>query len=248
MPLRETRRFKTKSSVVSFGDIMLPLVGIIAIALLVVAGKLFFFSGWEGNRSPLPRIEDRARVSQREQPAPAEEAVSERVSSPTLPSASVDPSQHVLEILAVPYDSKISPVSTAPVTVVIPSSTWPSVTPKPSPKPSVTARATATQKPPVATLGKGTASKPKTDTALKKDTTPKNTSWMVQIGAFSTRASANAISQQVTKRGYSATVITGKNFHRVLIKAGPTREEALALATQMSKNGFQGAFIVPPRQ
>jgi cell division protein FtsN len=71
---------------------------------------------------------------------------------------------------------------------------------------------------------------------------------MVQVGAFSTPAAANAVSQQVTKAGYSATVVAGKILHRVLIQAGPTREDALTLATQMSQNGFRGAFIVPPRQ
>ena len=36
---------------ISFGDIMLPFVGIVAIGLLVVAGKLFFLNGIRPERS-----------------------------------------------------------------------------------------------------------------------------------------------------------------------------------------------------
>jgi cell division protein FtsN len=83
---------------------------------------------------------------------------------------------------------------------------------------------------------------------IKSAPTPTKPSWMVQVGAFSTQAAANAVSQRITKAGHSATVVAGKNLHRVLVQAGPTREDALTLATQMSQSGFQGAFIVPPRQ
>ena len=51
---RERRRFKTGGSVVSFGDLMLPLVGLIAIGLLFVAGKTFYFSYFQAERQPVP--------------------------------------------------------------------------------------------------------------------------------------------------------------------------------------------------
>jgi cell division protein FtsN len=74
----------------------------------------------------------------------------------------------------------------------------------------------------------------------------KKPGWMVQVGAFSTPAAAEAVVQQLGKAGYQATVLPGK-LNRVLVPAGSTRAEALTQAEKMSKSGFQGAFIVPPR-
>jgi cell division protein FtsN len=71
---------------------------------------------------------------------------------------------------------------------------------------------------------------------------------MVQVGAFSTRVAADAFSEKVAKAGYSISVVSGQTLHRVLVQAGPTKEEAVTLATRMNRSGFQGAFIVPPRQ
>jgi cell division protein FtsN len=234
---------------------MLPLVGIIAIVLLVVAGKFFFFSGAEEGQTPLPRIEEPSRVSQGGKPAQAEEVVDRQKETPPLerrasaetpgeaPSSVVVSSVPVnkeerrplgtgLDILAVPYDSKTPsppspPVTPQEVTVIVPKLPV-------QPKPPVVNVAPEKQPLP--------AAEPKPDPAAAKP------SWMVQVGAFSTQAAASAVSQQVTKAGYKATVVAGKNLHRVLIQAGPTREDALALATRMSQPGFHGAFIVPPRQ
>lgn len=62
MASRETRRYKQKGISISFGDIMLPFVGIVAIGLLVVGGKLFFLSGVRPERSPVPPARERSRV------------------------------------------------------------------------------------------------------------------------------------------------------------------------------------------
>jgi cell division septation protein DedD len=71
---------------------------------------------------------------------------------------------------------------------------------------------------------------------------------MVQVGAFSTQAAAEAFLQRVTKAGYEGVVVSSKTLHRVLVQGEASREETLVLATRMSQNGFRGAFIVPPRQ
>ncbi|MDR1977364.1 MAG: SPOR domain-containing protein [Synergistaceae bacterium] len=245
---------------------MLPLVGIIAIVLLVVAGKFFFFSGLEEDQAPLPVIEGPSRVPQGGKPAQAEEGVVDKqkdaplpddtssvASSPVVVSSVPSNSEErrtqltTLDVLAVPYDSKSASNPSAPqeVTVVVPQ---PSPPPKPQsqsqPRPVPVVREQPKPQPvanPVAERRTPPVSEP------PKEPEPAKPSWMVQVGAFSTRAAADAVSQQVTKAGYSATVVAGKSLHRVLIQAGPTREDALALATRMSQTGFQGAFIVPPR-
>jgi cell division protein FtsN len=45
MSTRESRRLKEKRSMIPFGDIMLPVIGLVAVGLLIVGVKLFFLSG-----------------------------------------------------------------------------------------------------------------------------------------------------------------------------------------------------------
>lgn len=45
MSIRESRRHKERRSVIPFGDIMLPVIGLVAVGLLIVGVKLFFLSG-----------------------------------------------------------------------------------------------------------------------------------------------------------------------------------------------------------
>jgi cell division protein FtsN len=70
---------------------------------------------------------------------------------------------------------------------------------------------------------------------------------MVQIGAFSTLEAADAVVQQATKAGHTAAVTSNRTLHKVLIQAGPTRDDALKLAQKLGQAGFPGAFVVPPR-
>ena len=263
MPLRETRRFKTKGFVISFGDIMLPLVGFIAIGLLLVAGKLFFLSGTQPDSPPIPVIGEPPHPPQRqeqERNVPSGEKSAEASSD----SAKVQPSEEIasetpserkslpaVDVWAVPYDSKIenspavpaqTPTTSTPrtTTTVVSRSSGASGNPPPS---------TRTQpQPAVRVVTPEKKNTPQTSAQSSKTASAASSGWMVQIGAFSTKAAADAVMQQVSKAGHSATVISGKTLHRVLVQAGATRNEALTMATRMSQSGFPGAFIVPPRQ
>jgi cell division protein FtsN len=243
---------------------MLPLVGIIAIVLLVVAGKVFFLSGLEEDQSPLPRLEEFSRIPPKGNPAQAEEIIADRqddIPSPddnalfAVPSSSVivssvpsnEERRPQLDILAVPYDSQTSSVSTAPQEIIV---VEPKTTPAANASDSRSVAAVRSAPPVWARPQRIERATPEESipSVSESKAPPVQPSWMVQVGAFSTQTAANSVSQQVTKAGYSAMVVAGKNLHRVLIQAGSTREDALGLATQMSQIGFKGAFIVPPRQ
>ena len=45
MSMRENRRLEEKRTMIPFGDIMLPVIGLVAVGLLIVGVKLFFLSG-----------------------------------------------------------------------------------------------------------------------------------------------------------------------------------------------------------
>lgn len=231
--------FKSKGFVLSFGEIMLPMIGIVAMALLLVAGKLFFFSGSRSAAVSLPIIKEApAKEAMRDkkmpqttqssvsQSQPAEPAAQVVVALPTPTPLSITPPENFSDrstvvprpentdiVLAVPYKPKaqVKPI-TAPVTVTAqPRAQAPAqrAAPKPAPQPS------QTQSSPV---------------------------WMVQIGAFSTVAAANTRSKELASAGYSTSVVSGAKWHRVLVRGGATRASASAVAAKIG----QGAFVVPP--
>lgn len=261
MPLRETRRFKTRGFVISFGDIMLPLVGIVAVGLLLVAGKLFFLSGLQPDRVTVPVISSPPPVARQEKSAQAETPPVARPVTKTISSVPVVPKPvsadttanegrrslgATLDVLAVPYDSRATAPTEAPAgkSVTVEKTEAPSAPKNTQQRPPVKERLTR----PSQTV----KTTPTPSAAEKKSSTPPpapaKPSWLVQVGAFSTQAAAEAVVQQLGKAGYSGTIVSGKTLHRVLVQAGVTRDEALTMATKMSKSGFQGAFIVPPRQ
>jgi hypothetical protein len=73
-------RRKSRNFVISFGDIMLPLIGVVAVALLLLAGRFFFTSNFDPERASLPVMTQ----PQRERPAQAKER--EERSAPGVPS------------------------------------------------------------------------------------------------------------------------------------------------------------------
>lgn len=255
MRLRDTRRFKTKGALVSFGDIMLPLVGLVAIGLLLVAGELFFFSDVQTDKRPVPVIaplpppvqERQAEAEAREQPQnvpapPAHVSVFDRPHAETTPEkpAEIKPLAF-LNVLAVPYGGKTESAPAAQsappsVSVVQPEKKPAGQKPPPSPAAPAPSRPQPEKAVP-----------PKKQTPPVVQTTRKSAGWMVQVGAFSTKEAAEAVTQQLTQANYATTLLSGKTLYRVLVQAGSTRDEALAQATKLAKIGFQGAFIVPPR-
>ena len=88
MASRESRRYKRRGVSISFGDIMLPFVGIVAIGLLVVAGKLFFVSGVRVDRNAVLLARNRQPV----EPGAAQAETGERKVVPPSPEGTGDSS------------------------------------------------------------------------------------------------------------------------------------------------------------
>lgn len=241
---------------------MLPLVGVVAIGLLLVAGKLFFLSGTQPDRPELPVISTPPAVARQEKSAQAETPPSPTQKTTQPPAAvplSVDAPETrrlpaaTLDVLAVPYDSR----ATSPTTNTSSSGgKSSSVTVTSVPVARQNQNTKASQKPPVKerqTRPPAEAAKPKPATSSptqEKKAAPvavPKPEWQVQVGAYSTRAAADSVVEQLKKAGYPGTIVSGKTLSRVLVQAGATRDNALATATKLSRSGFPGAFIVPPR-
>jgi len=81
---------------------------------------------------------------------------------------------------------------------------------------------------------------------LKPAPKPGNSSWHVQVGAFSTKESASEVSRKLSQSGYKVSILSGVRFHRVVVQAGSSRQDALTLASRLHKEGFPDAFSIPP--
>ena len=213
------REIRKKGFILSFGDIILPLVGIVAIGLLVVAGKVFFMNGLRPSvsivpekvpESPMPQI---STVS-----VPATEARGE-VAFPDAPSG----------------QPKSGPTEAPHI-----------VAPAQEEKP-LTLEITAT--PVAETPAKKEhTSKPVEDVDVKPASKPQaqGPAWRVQVGAYGSKSGANEIVSKLAKAGYKASVYSGTKYHKVWVQAGNTKQSAEAVASRLKKAGFPGSYVVPP--
>jgi len=259
LPLRETRRFKTKGFTVSFGDFILPLVGLVAIVLLFVAGKIFLFSDLQLDSQPIPNISppDIPRVTINPEATRVNAGESSSVARIAQPSSHRVASGDNLVLDFGPENRPLSAVLTdgdqdgayqsvdnsreeiaREIIVVSPPAPMPA--PTPAPTQAVTPSPTQQPRPTPA------ASRPAQQQVQPTGTATRN--WMVQVGAFSTNVAADAVVEQLTEAGHTVTVDSGRTLHRVLVQAGPTRQDAMNLAARLAQSGFSGAFIVPPRR
>jgi cell division protein FtsN len=266
---------------------MLPLVGLVAIGLLLVAGKIFFFSDFQGGVPPIPETiappgTPRSPVNPNVPRADAGVGLNKPLSGaqPAVGAPLASPQRAVADgnlILDLGQSNKaqaqekpvaaqanqnrtesnkasattttreeIKVVSTPspqarPVTPAAPK---PEPQSKPAPKPAelrpAAPRPAVPRQPRPAQPNQTQPEKTVAEQTAKPN-------WMVQIGAFSTRAAADNVVNQVTQAGHTANVLSGTTLHRVLIQAGPTKQDALNLATRMGQSGFPGAFVIPPR-
>lgn len=273
---------------------MLPFVGIVAIGLLVVAGKLFFVSGVRVDRNAVLLARNRQPV----EPGAAQAETGERKVVPPSPEGTGDSSAFAgassdaalngkplgqrrvtmtLDVLAIPYGDVssekagqkaaspkkeaaprrevVSPKKDADaprpagkrVNVVVSppprSRKTPVEPPKASPPPSPRTARKAEPGPAPTRRREVPVTPP---APPKQAPNPKSPPWRVQVGAFSTKESASEVSQKLSQSGYKVSILSGVRFHRVVVQAGSSRQDALTLASRLHKEGFPDAFSIPP--
>jgi cell division protein FtsN len=256
---------------------MLPVVGIVAAGVLFVAGRLFFLSAPQGNRSELPVISvspsgsvlPETRPAQAE-PVPTSPVREGRVTSdnPAPAAGSAVPQKRVLttglDVLAVPYDGKSSsqgssggPADKSDAGKQTDNSSQPASGREP-PKGRGQAvkvlapRESQTKKEPTAPTGE-TPKNPRVaqQSAPKPNTTPEKKEPPKNSWRVQVGAfstpAAAAAVAQELSRAGYEPIVLHGKLNRVMVQAGSTRAEALAQAAKMGKSGFRGAFIVPPR-
>ena len=193
----------------AFGHVMLPVVGIIAVGLLVVGVKLFF----------LPSPPEEPPVVRWREPTPF----------PTLPP---DPTEFASEDISGASHSDLSEDRRGTGEVVaVPKGAAQRPEKPPKDKGPISS-------PPPATPRKALTPSPRP----REEAPPSGIKWGVQIGAFTERFQADALGAKARQQGYTVVVVSatvsGKQYFRVRVVAGPSKGSAEELQEKLKKEGY----------
>ena len=217
IPSRRSRRSRSRRTSFGFGHFMLPIVGLVAVGVLVLGIRLFFF--------PSARVE----------PAPAGVEQTEASGSTTVGGGNSLPASGEMgeTVVAVPEGSpleknesapKAKPASEKPVVKTVPAGAW-------------AEDFAGTEAPP--SPPKAEAVKP----SPKKGTEPAGKeTWGVQVGAFKDRGNAENLIKKLRQEGFAAGLIEAAGgeaaLTKVVVQAGDNRPEAEKLAKTLSDKGY----------
>lgn len=225
MVSRRARNYKEKGHFGTFGQFMLPLAVLMALALLFFSVKLFFFSSNDTKRT----IDN----------TPAATSQTQQTTTGTKPAEPVTATQPQAQPTTLTTAPNTSPTA-APVARP--------VTTQPSTPPPSTVQPTTQQKPQTATPA--AATRPAAPAASSTQQAANSGSrFDVQIGSFASKSNAEALAQKAKGQGHdvylSETTSNGKPFYRVRVKGSTTRETSQALAQKLESQGYP-TMIVPP--
>jgi len=200
-----------KRPVFSFGQIMIPLVGLIAIGLLYLGVKMFFFT-------PTRIVNDKANIPPAEieaQPAP----ISNHADTGPAKPASKAPSTSAKATPSVPIEE---PLASSKNVVAVPSSESPAA------KSTKAASKTTTD-----------SLEAKTSQQPSATSQPSKGGWGVQVGSFTEKWRADEVKGKLEKAGYGnqvrivEAVVNGKRYYRVQVYAGGDVSDAKQLEKKM---------------
>jgi cell division protein FtsN len=215
--MRRGRKFKERRSIFSFGHIMLPLVGLLALGLLILGVRLLFFQSPEEFSMGDYEAEESVTIqeSSQEEAAPSEDLQTE--------------------------DSHSEPVVAVPVEITDEEEEDAETGRTPLTEEEKT---TATAKKQESKQAEETGSKEtkKTQQTASATSTAPSGFWGVQVGAFTVRESAENLASELRQKGHESFVIPaevgGKQYYRVRVKAGDNRNAAEQLEKTLSSEGY----------
>ncbi|EHM13488.1 SPOR domain-containing protein [Jonquetella sp. BV3C21] len=224
MPSRSTNRFKQKPAL-NFGDLMLPVLGIVFLAILIIGIKVLFFPA-QASKTPIV-VNSPARTVQ---PAPVHSELPQRsaVVEPVPVQADVVPAD-ARPLVAEPATDKngqtavaVAPVKTAPP------AKKPAAKPAPAVRPAVSAAPAPVARPAVSAPDRGA--------------TIEKSNYLVQSGSFTDDKGASTVSAELKSKGYATVVrraeVKGRTFFRVFVAGGSSAESAQAVADKLQSAGY----------
>ena len=225
------RGLKKRGVLPSFGDMVLPIVGVSAVVLLVIFGRQFFLNGLKsspGITSTKAYAEAPAILAELERKEAEAVKLPEAISSDVVAkSEDIKEPEEDLFALAVAVQTQ-KPVSSKPAPAV------------------QTTKKTTTAKSSSNAAAKKSAAPAKSSASKSKTVDPKQ--WRVQIGAYTSKAGAQDAANKIKKAGYSAIVYSNpasKHF-KVWVAGGADKRAADNVVKAMQKLGYKSSFSFPP--
>lgn len=214
------RNIKKRGIFPSFGDMVLPVVGIAALVLLVLGGRHFFISGIKSSpeiTSTQAYADSPAIMAERMGNLPSAE------DTHTLPAADKPQNDKAVNentILAV-SENNINP----PIADVKPAVS------RPAPKYTAPVQPVKTVREPE-----------------KAVNVPPEKQWRVQVGAYPSKAQAEKVVKKIKLAGYKARLYQNpESKHvKVWVEAGVSKYQAGLMVDAMKKLGFKSSFSFPP--
>lgn len=213
MSARENRRQRDKKPMLPFGDLMLPIIGLIAVGLLIVGIKFFFLSGpvREAHKPVIAQETTNTTTPTSSTPSPVAEPSNTAISAQPSPEPSQQGSSGKITT-AGPVVSQEAPTQIAPSTEA--------AAPVSGSSQSIAVPSTKDIKPASAQEGQ----------------------WGVQIGSFKNAEAAEGVKQKVTKQGYTAfvskAVVKNAIYYRVTVTGNNSRDEAETQASRLKQAGY----------
>ena len=228
MAARSTSRFKQKPAV-PFGDFMLPILGVIALGIVVVGIRIL----WS------PSLPKPAIIAQPRSVRKAAEVKTAEVKAAAEPRA--EKAADSAEEGTVSKKETLRDVQIAqPVhrNAGRQAEEKRSVTERPS---QGSASAVAQKDPPASSKSASRAEQKKQEPVREAEKKPAvrgmtidSSAYVVQCGSYTTRAAANAVVSSLKKTGHSAVVrkaeVNGKTYFRVIVAGGADRAQANEVA------------------
>ena len=237
-PRRPTvrRGLKKRGVLPSFGDMILPVVGVMAVVLLVLFGRQFFLNGLKtspGIASTRAFAEAPAIIAERERRAESEAVVKVADPAPVEAQAQAKIEESKAEDEADMLAVAVEVPKPAPAKTVS----------KPVPQVQSTPKTATARSSSNASVKKSSASTP-----AKGSATVNPKQWRVQVGAYTNKAGAQEAANKIKKAGYNAVVYSNpasKHF-KVWVQGGADKRAADNVVKAMQKLGYKGSFSFPP--
>ncbi|MCF7934813.1 MAG: SPOR domain-containing protein [Synergistales bacterium] len=212
-----------KRPMFAFGQLMLPIVGIVAIGLLIVGVKLFFLpTSSDGGPDHSPGTQQQTTAGSG-QDVTATPAV-------TMEEESQGPSQSGGDDAGAPANGQTEHDTDGGDDIV----------------------AVPVGDEPDAGAGGGTGGSTGDQGAADatqedQGSTPQNGTWGVQIGAFKTNEQAKNVAREARSEGFStrimSAVVNGTQYYRVRVVAGDSREESRQIETRLQELGYPTLIV-----
>lgn len=243
----KSHSYKKRKSMFSFGDVILPVVGIMAVIMLLFAAKVFFFDSLpsSGNLN-VPKVQPEENIiqaanAQEQEQKQESEAEAGAVAEAEVGRESAENSEPENFIFENSNNTANIEVTAEPIN---------------NNNNNNQAASQADNK----AAAVNNILRPQNDNkqnnsqannkAVNNSAQDKNNNaqvlWRVQVGAYGSKKAAEEIIAKLAKAGYRATHFAVSKYHKVWVQAGDTKQEAERAAERLKKLGYKGSYVIAP--